>query len=146
MSQRLSMVGELYVNSIRSSGILHVGDNAQIRATSLVLAVQRQQERFNANEGSFRAYPIFSRPTPFPTGTQSVTMSVDNLGSVIQVGRIRTLAVAFSSVIQIGSTCNIGADTRVKHFRQFLTQQSLPGGTAAAAPAGQASPAPPAKS
>ncbi|SEC50543.1 spore germination protein PE [Paenibacillus sp. GP183] len=103
-----------------TSSILQVGDNAVIQAKNRVFAVQREIAQFWGDEGSFEVYPIFNRPIPLPPKTGAVAMSVDNLGSVIKVGKIRLLALSASAVFQVGSNCILEAESRVLNIRHYI--------------------------
>jgi spore germination protein PE len=117
--KRISMVGSIKVNGITSS-ILQIGDNAVIQAKNRVFAVQREVSQFWGEEGSFAAYPIFNRPIQWPPVTGKVTMSVDNLGSVIKVGKVRVLGISASSVLQAGSNRILEAESRVLNIRHYI--------------------------
>lgn len=125
---RLSIVGTVNINDIGSSSTVHVGDNVNTVLRSRALAVQREVPYFFGNEGNFNVYPFFSRPIPVPQPPEPVAMSVDNWGSLIRVGCIRILAISSSSVLQIGSNCNTRGESRIKHFRQFVTNKPGPQG------------------
>jgi spore germination protein PE len=117
--KRISMVGSMKVNGITSS-ILQIGDNAVIQAKNRVFAVQREISQFWGEEGSFAAYPIFNRPIQMPPETGKVAMSVDNLGSVIKVGKIRVLGLSASAVLQVGSNRILEAESRVLNIRHYI--------------------------
>ncbi|NOU66481.1 spore germination protein GerPE [Paenibacillus sp. LMG 31461] len=125
---RLSIVGNIYVNSIGSSSTMHAGDNVYTALQNRVFAVQREVPIYYGNEGSFAAYPFFQRPFPIPQPPEPFTMCVDNLGSYITVRNIRILGVAASSLFQIGSNRVTAAETRIKNIRQFVTNKPGPKG------------------
>jgi spore germination protein PE len=119
--KRLSIVGTIKINGMLFSSLLQIGDNAIIEAQSRVFAVQRETARFWGREGRFDMYPIFTRPVPRPPEWDEVAMSVDNLGSFIQVGHVRILSLSTSAIMQVGSNRVIQAESRVKNIRQFTT-------------------------
>ncbi|MEW9701024.1 spore germination protein GerPE [Paenibacillus sp. SI8] len=123
---RLSIVGTLHTLDISSSSILHIGDHVETALKSRALAVQREVPFFYGNEGNFEAYPFYHRPIPIPQPPDPVTMTVDNWGSFIRVGGIRIIAVASSSLVQIGSNCSTQSENKIKHFRQFVTDKPGP--------------------
>ncbi|MBP1992389.1 spore germination protein GerPE [Paenibacillus eucommiae] len=117
--KRLSIVGNIIINGISESSLLHIGDNSVIQPRSRVFAVQREVATFNEKEGNFDLYPIFSREIPQPPFLDSVSMSIDNLGSCIQVGQVRILGISTAALMQVGNTRVIDADNRTKNIRQF---------------------------
>ncbi|KRF01716.1 hypothetical protein ASG89_25490 [Paenibacillus sp. Soil766] len=125
---RLSIVGNIYINSIASSSTMHAGDNVYTALQNRVFAVQREVPIYYGNEGSFAAYPFYQRPFPIPQPPEPFTMCVDNLGSYITVRNIRLLGVAASSLFQIGSNRVTTAETRIKNIRQFVTNKPGPKG------------------
>jgi spore germination protein PE len=128
--KRVSLVGSIKVNGMLFSSILQIGDNAVIQAKTRIFAVQREVAQFWGREGNFEMYPIFKRPSPEPPAIDTVTMSVDNLGSFIQVRHVRILALSTSAVLQVGSNKMIEADTRIKNIRQFVTPRPSGGSEA----------------
>ncbi|KRE73769.1 spore germination protein GerPE [Paenibacillus sp. Soil750] len=125
---RLSIVGNIYINSIGSASTMHTGDNVYTALQNRVFAVQREVPIYYGNEGSFAAYPFYQRPFPIPQPPEPFTMCVDNLGSYITVRNIRILGVAASSLFQIGSNRVTTAETRIKNIRQFVTNKPAPKG------------------
>ncbi|MDR6554338.1 spore germination protein GerPE [Paenibacillus qinlingensis] len=123
---RLSIVGNVYLNTIGSASTMHVGDNRFTALHNRVFAVQREVPYYYGNEGSFAAYPFYQRPFPIPQPPEPFTMCVDNLGSYITVRNIRILGVAASSVFQIGSNRVTTSETRIKNIRQFVTDKPGP--------------------
>ncbi|CAN7187413.1 spore germination protein GerPE [Paenibacillus sp. LjRoot153] len=123
---RLSIVGNIYINSIGSASTMHTGDNVYTALQNRVFAVQREVPFYYGNEGSFAAYSFFQRPFPIPQPPEPFTMCVDNLGSYITVRNIRILGVAASSLFQIGSNRVTTAETRIKNIRQFVTNKPGP--------------------
>jgi spore germination protein PE len=118
--KRLSFVGSIKVNVVIFNSILQIGDNAVIQANNHVLAVQREISQFWGDEGSFDAYPIFNRPIQLPPETGTVAMSVDNLGSVINVGKLHVLSLSASAVLQVGSNRILEAESRVMNLRHYV--------------------------
>lgn len=123
---RLSIVNNIYVNTIGSASTMHAGDNVNTALSTRVFAVQREVPFYYGNEGSFAAYPFYERPFPIPQPPEPFTMCVDNLGCYITVRNIRILGIAASSVFQIGSNRINSSETRVKNIRQFVTDKPGP--------------------
>ncbi|KQX60783.1 MULTISPECIES: spore germination protein GerPE [unclassified Paenibacillus] len=123
---RLSIVGNVYINDLSSSSIMHVGDNINTALKTRVFAVQREVPFYYGNEGSFKAYPFYQRPFPIPQPHEPFTMCVDNLGSFIRVQNIRILGVSSSSILQIGCNRITSGETRIKNIRQFVTDKPGP--------------------
>ncbi|OXM84759.1 spore germination protein GerPE [Paenibacillus rigui] len=122
---RWSVVRDLKINSVAQSSIVQIGDNESIVPMTRALAIQRAFPYFWDDEGNFD-YPIFSRDIPFMGAQENLHMSIDNRDSAIQVGCIKVVAIAVSSVLQVGSNEKIVADSRIKYFRQFVTNAPSP--------------------
>lgn len=120
--KRMSLVADLHIYFVSVAAIVHIGDNVCIRPRSCSFSVERQPAVFWKNEGNFEKYRVFSAPIPLPPVIGQVSMSVDNLGSMIQAGRIRTLSLSSSSVIQVGNTRFIEAEFRAKEVLQRITE------------------------
>lgn len=121
--QRISVVDFIKVNSLSFSSILEIGDSTKITPVSQALAVQREVPLFFTNEGDFSQYPIFSRELPKPPKTnETKTLSTNtyNQNPIIKVGSIRVNGVSSAAVMQIGSTDTIHAESKVKHIRKLL--------------------------
>ncbi|WP_261303808.1 spore germination protein GerPE [Paenibacillus andongensis] len=123
---RLSIVGNVYINDLGSSSVMHVGDNINTALKTRVFAVQREVPFYYGNEGSFQAYPFFRRAFPIPQPPEPFTMCVDNLGSFICVQNIRIIGVSSSALLHIGSNRITSAETHVKNTRQFVTDKPGP--------------------
>jgi spore germination protein PE len=119
--KRTSIVKNLKVLSVTSSSNLLVGDSFKLIARSRAIAVQRQIAVFFANEGEFEDYPLFTKEIPQPNIDEQVNMSVVHESPYIKVRNIKVIGVASSSTLQIGSTRFIDLESRLKHFRQFVT-------------------------
>ncbi|TYS65649.1 spore germination protein GerPE [Sutcliffiella horikoshii] len=117
---RISRVNDINLHSLSFSSYFHIGDSYYINAKSRALAVKREFPRFYGNEGNFSEYPIFSMQSPTPVLTERVNMSVNNVNPNICVNTIKIKGVSSSSVLQIGSSQTICAESRVKHIRQLL--------------------------
>ncbi|WP_158301744.1 spore germination protein GerPE [Paenibacillus mesophilus] len=123
---RTSAVKNAYVYSVGYSSIFFVGDCVEVKPRTKALAIQRQIANFNANEGSFEAFPIFSRPIPRPEPTDDVQFTVANRSSFIHVDSISIISISTSAVLQIGSNQLIDAESRTKHIRQLQHRPASP--------------------
>jgi spore germination protein PE len=130
--KRVSIVDNIHVLAMSSACIFHIGDNQVIRPRNHVFALQRKVAEFLGNEGNFDE-PLFTDPIPQPAVICDVTMSVDNLGSFIKVGRVKILGVSSSSIVQAGNTELIDSEARIKNIRQFVTEPGESIGTPLAA-------------
>ncbi|MEH7235541.1 spore germination protein GerPE [Bacillus sp. JJ1562] len=122
--QRISVVDLIYVNSVSFSSILEIGDSQKITPVSQALAVQREVPIFFTNEGDFSKYPIFSRELPKVKVTETVNMNIFNQNPVIKVDSVRVTGVSSAAVMQIGSTETIHTESKVKHIRKLLDENS----------------------
>lgn len=116
---RTSIVDTISLKSLSYASVLEIGDTERITPLSKALAVQREKELFFGNEGSFAAYPIFSKNIPLPTIYERITLKRDNQNPYIKVGDLDVRGASSSAVIHIGSTKEIRAESRVKHIRQL---------------------------
>ncbi|MDF2716752.1 MAG: spore germination protein [Paenibacillus sp.] len=116
---RTSAVKNANINSVGLGSIVLVGDCVEVKPRGKALAIQRQIANFNGNEGSFEAFPIYSRPIPRPDPSNDVHFTVTNCSSFIHVGAVNIISVSSSSVLQIGSNQTIDAESRTKHIRQL---------------------------
>jgi spore germination protein PE len=119
MLQRTSVVDHLRLNIASFSSTIEFGDISYYQAFSRALAVQREKKIFFGGEGSFDQYPIFSEPIPIPPITENINIMYHQVKPVIKVKNIDITAVSASSLLQVGSTRNIYAETRIKHIRQI---------------------------
>lgn len=118
MLSRLSSVQSLRTEILSFSSVMQIGDSTFVNAFSRALAVQRQDEIFLGNEGSFD-YPVFTEPIPLPPITEAVRMHRQNVNPVIRVSSIDLIGATAASVIHIGSTCHVQLEARIKHIRQL---------------------------
>jgi len=119
MLQRTSVVDHLRLNIASFSSTIEFGDISYYQAFSRALAVQREKKIFFGGEGSFDQYPIFSEPIPIPPITENINIMYHQVKPIIKVKNLDITAVSASSLLQVGSTRNIYAETRVKHIRQI---------------------------
>lgn len=141
--KRTSEVQRLKLISIRDASVVFIGDNLVIDPRSRVLAVQREVADFYGDEGRFETWDVFQRPFP-PIGgdvqnqkpepaalpgkeangngneMDTVQLQIRQESPRIQVEDLSLIGISTSSVLQIGSTSVIDAESRVKYFRQFV--------------------------
>ncbi|PYI55740.1 spore germination protein GerPE [Paenibacillus flagellatus] len=121
---RLSVVDDISVNEVTFSSTLLVGDIEDVKPRTMALAVQREVPTFRGDEGSFESFPIFKRPIPRPVPDEPVAMTINNARSLIRVGWVDVLSVSTSSLLQVGSSRSIDAETRTKHIRQLRSRSA----------------------
>lgn len=117
---RISNVNEINVHSLSFSSHFLIGDSCFINARSKALAVKREFPRFYGKEGSFSEFPIFSMENLIPKVDENIQMCVKNVNPNITVNRIKVKGVSSSSILQVGSTNTIFAESKIKHIRQLL--------------------------
>ncbi|CAG9623460.1 spore germination protein GerPE [Sutcliffiella rhizosphaerae] len=122
---RISKVEEINIHSLTFSSYFHIGDSYHINAKSRALAVKREFPRFYGKEGHFSEFPIFSMKLPTPVITENVAMEKRDLNPFINVKTISVKGVSSSSVLQVGSSQTICAESRIKHMRQLLGHEGL---------------------
>lgn len=122
MFKRTSVVGIVRVISVADSSVVEIGDSIHLSLKNKVLAVQREKELFYGNEGNFEDFSIFSEPIPIPLINENLIFTRYNPSPFIRVHHINIVGVASSSVLQIGSTSTVTAESRIKHIRQLLRE------------------------
>lgn len=111
----------LFVNTVSTSGIVQFGDNQETNLKSKALAVQRAIPNYEDDEFRFASYPIFSLPklTLEPCATVNFTSCSPASNSNFRVGFVRTLGVSASSLLRVGTSGPLQAESRIKHIRQY---------------------------
>lgn len=120
MLQRTSFINHMDVKVASFSSILQVGDSCIINGFSRALAVQREVEIFNGNEGNFAVYPIFSEPIPFLPISENVTYLTHHFYPVIKVNKLHVIGFSSASILHVGNSQHISMEARIKHIRQLL--------------------------
>lgn len=116
---RLSNVGFLKVNQTLFASVIQVGDNDISQLFSRVIAVQRMIPNFYRDETRFAAYPIFFRPLLELRAEPEGSLFSRSRGAEIRVDTVKVLTHNASSLIRIGSSHAVVAESRIKHIRQF---------------------------
>ncbi|MEW4285412.1 spore germination protein GerPE [Priestia koreensis] len=122
--RRTSYVDIINIKSVSSCSLLQVGDSQVINMFTKALADQREYPLFYGREGDFDDYSVFSEPIPQFLPGARVDMNVINDCSAIKVHSIKVIGTSFSSLIHVGSTCDIFGEARVKHIRELETAES----------------------
>lgn len=121
---RTSVVTQIIVTSVADASTLIIGDTTKITARTRALAVQRQVAKFFAeNEGDFEDFSLFTEKLPQPTKGRRVNMMVINESPYIKVNRVDVIGIAQAAIMQIGSTRSFDLESRIKQFRQFVTEE-----------------------
>jgi spore germination protein PE len=120
---RTSIVNHVIITSVTSASTLIFGDAVKITARNRALAVQRQVAKFFENEGEFEDFDLFTQPIPQPDRDGLVNMRVINESPFIEVNSVDVIGVAQASTLQIGSTMIFDLESRIKHFRQFVSNE-----------------------
>jgi spore germination protein PE len=120
---RTSVLGSIKVGDFGLASIFQAGDNVEIKAVSIALAVQRELANFQGGEGeNLNEYAIFPMPLPKPPIVEPIEMTIDNTECpYIRVQSVDIEGAAASSVIQIGNNVSMETESRVKHIRQLLS-------------------------
>ncbi|MEF3302030.1 spore germination protein GerPE [Paenibacillus sp. GYB003] len=116
---RISAVEYIHIREVGLGSICFVGDCVELKPSGKALAVQRQISVYSGNEGSFSAFPIFSRPIPLPSPNVGVDTRFTNVDPFINVRHVDIISLSSSAILQVGSNDRIRADNRVKHIRQL---------------------------
>jgi len=122
--KRTSIVKNINVKNVANNSVFEIGDSWNIQPRTKVLAVQREYELFFGDEGNFSAYPIYTMPLPKPMIDESIYFHKYNESFTINVNNIDVTSLSGSGVLQIGSTKNIDAESRIKHIRQLQSQRN----------------------
>jgi spore germination protein PE len=119
--KRISVVHHIKILSVTRASQAIFGDAVMIKAKSQALAVQRQIAVFFEGEGNFENYPFFTKKIPKSVTDERITMNFEQQAPTINVRSVYIIGVADSSTMQVGSTCFIETESRIKQFRQFVT-------------------------
>ncbi|HEX7066479.1 MAG TPA: spore germination protein GerPE [Bacillales bacterium] len=120
MPKRLSLVGNIGVNSSVSSSVIQIGDSVSLTPRSKALAVQKEYPIFRSDEGDYASFDIYSQKIPEVPFPCNVQMTTYNEVPVIKVGNIRVMGIAASGILHVGSTQFTDSESRVQHFRHFF--------------------------
>lgn len=119
MLQRTSYINNIDIKVVSFASIIQLGDSRIINGLSRALAVQREVETFNGNEGNFAAYPTFFESIPLLPITEEISYHAHNLTPLIKVNKVYVLAFSASAIMHVGNSENVYMEARVKHTRQL---------------------------
>lgn len=121
LQSRNTTLNCIFVNTVSTSGMVQFGDNQETNLKSRALAVQRAIANYEDDEFRFASYPIFSLPklTLEPCVSVSFISCSPQPNANIRVGFVRTLGVSASSLLRVGTSGPIQAESRIKHIRQY---------------------------
>ncbi|PLR78888.1 spore germination protein GerPE [Bacillus sp. V3-13] len=119
MLQRSSYVKDLKITTVSFSSVIQLGDSKIINGFSRAFAVQREQEIFYSDEGSFSSYPVFNKPITFLPIREQLLKQTSHILPVLKVQKIDILGISASSIIHVGNSQNISLESRIKHIRQL---------------------------
>ncbi|MDP5272508.1 spore germination protein GerPE [Chengkuizengella axinellae] len=120
--RRTSVVERIKVISVTRSAIFQIGDSVNLKPRSLVYAVQRGVPVYFPYEGDFAQQELFKEPIPKLVVKEDVKTTFINENPNIYVDSIRILGMGGSSVLQVGSNCEIDTESKVINIRQFIKE------------------------
>lgn len=121
--KRISKVNTIKINDLSYTSTFLIGDSVEITPKSKALAVQREVSTFFDYEGRFEDYEIFTKKIPIPTINENLAIERINENPLIKLDNLNILGVSNASILQIGSTKHIEAESRVKHIRKLLKSE-----------------------
>lgn len=120
MLKRSSKVDSIKILSGQFASVIQLGDVSFVQGSSRSLAVQREAELFFGNEGNFAEYQVFTESIPLPPISEIISHQTYNPpSSIIKVNNIHVFGVSSSSVFQVGNSCGVQLEARVKHIRHL---------------------------
>lgn len=119
MSNRTSVIHDLFINSLSNSSIVQMGDSYKLLPVSRVLAIQREKQLFYSNELNFYDYEIFQQQLPITPFIKKIKQKPMNKHPYIKVNKMKVLAISTASIIHIGNCEQIQLDVRVKNIRHL---------------------------
>lgn len=122
MLQRTSVVDEINLKLIAFSSVFEIGDSTVIHAISWAIADQRETELYFGEEADFNEFSVFTKPLPPTPFQENIISQTEHFHPIIKVKSIHILGVSSASVVQIGSTQHVIAESRIKHIRELLSE------------------------
>ena len=116
---RLSIVDQIHFEVVTSSSSLQIGDSQTINLISRALAVQKEVSEFDGTEGDLQPFYLFRQEIPKPVISETIQLNRIERVPIIKIGALRVISAAASSLVHIGSTQSIDAESRIKHFRHY---------------------------
>lgn len=123
MIQRTSLVNVIKVGAVSEASHIQIGDTNEIYATTVNFAAQQLKPIFKMGMGDKFFEKFKNQHIPFPIFENEVSMNTFHENSFIKVGVVRSLAVAVSGVMHIGSLNHMEGQSRVHHFRQLPEEE-----------------------
>lgn len=120
MIKRVSSVQNVKMTEIGTSAVLEIGDSELITPSSKAIAIQRERAIFSMNEIHFHNFPIFSIPIIQPIIEENIEIVFQHDQPQIVVEDIEIFSTTSSSIVHLGSSTLLQADSRIKHIRHFL--------------------------
>lgn len=124
MEKRVTSIQDVKLTELGSTSVFEIGDSEIITPLSKAIALQRERAVFIMNELSFHDFSIFSVPIVQPTVEENLTMTTFHNQSQIQIKEIEIFSVTSSSIVHLGSSELLHADSRIKHIRHFLREEN----------------------
>ncbi|MFC4302683.1 spore germination protein GerPE [Cohnella boryungensis] len=119
LSCRSVTIATLYVNTVSSSGIVHLGDGEGTDMDSKALAVQQAITNYTEDEFYLESYPLFYLPKLTLKPCSPVRFSSVSPWPTLRVGALYSLGVSSSSILRAGCSGPVQGESRIKHFRYF---------------------------
>jgi len=114
-----AMLG-LYVNTVSSSGVTHLGDiRGKTDMASKALAVQKAVPNNEDDEFRFASYALFYKPKLALEENVPVLFRSESPWPTIQVDFVYSLGVSSSSTLRVGCGGPVEGISRIKHIRYF---------------------------
>lgn len=120
MFKRLSHVNHVRVDTAYNSSIIQIGDSKEIHAIAHGLAVQREKPVFWGDEGDFKRFAIFRKPSPLPTYPDPLLMKKRNESGIIRVENMYVSGLSAAGILHIGSCEHMLLESRLKHIRHLI--------------------------
>ena len=122
MQRALMLITSMY-KAIFFSSTVQLGDSCIINGFSRALAVQREADIFDGEEGDFAAYSTFSEPIPLPLITENISIRSHHLNPIIKVNKLNVKGVSSASILHVGNSNHVSMEARIKHIRQLLPRE-----------------------
>lgn len=123
MSNRISSVGKMKINTVGAATVAEIGDSKQLTPINYTIAVQRERAVFLEQEFDFVDYSVFTRPLLQPIVDEYVQMTRIQRCPYIVVQDINLFITSSSSIVHIGSSEQLNSQSRIKHIRHLLREE-----------------------
>ncbi|PLT30426.1 spore germination protein GerPE [Peribacillus deserti] len=120
--RRISHVNRLNVDTLIFSSTIQLGDTKFIDSTNYTFALQREQELFYGNEGTFND-PVFTEDILFAPLDESFALNTTHTSPFIHIDFIDIGGVTASSIIHIGSTQDVRMQAKIKNIRHLFAER-----------------------